>query len=53
VALIKALTGREPTIIELGNGKIMIECGREHLDGFTRFVEFADAVERWLEETGR
>jgi hypothetical protein len=52
-ALTKALTGREPTIIELSNGEVMIECGREHLDGFVRFAEFADAVERWLEETGR
>jgi hypothetical protein len=30
------------------NGKI--GCCREHLDGF---AELADAVERWLEETGR
>jgi hypothetical protein len=30
------------------NGKI--GCYREHLDGF---AELADAVERWLEETGR
>jgi hypothetical protein len=28
----------------------VIECYREHLDGF---AELADAVERWLEETGR
>jgi hypothetical protein len=52
-ALIKVLTGRVPTIIELSNGEIMIECGREHLDGFMRYAELADAVERWLEETGR
>jgi hypothetical protein len=52
-ALIKALTGRVLTIIELSNGEIMIECGREHLDGFMRYAELADAVERWLEETGR
>jgi hypothetical protein len=31
----------------------MIECGREHLDGFARFAELADAIEKWLEETGR
>jgi hypothetical protein len=35
------------------SGVIVIECGREHLDGFERFVELADAIERWLEETGR
>jgi len=32
---------------------IMIECGREHLEGFARYAELADAIERWLEETGR
>jgi hypothetical protein len=52
-ALIKALTGREPTIIELSNGEIMIECGREHLNGFMRYAELAEAVVRWLEETRR
>ena len=31
----------------------MIECDREHLDGFARFAELADAIEKWLEETGR
>ena len=35
------------------NGKIMIECGRAHLDGFARFAELADTIARWLEETGR
>ena len=35
------------------NGKIIIKCGREHLDGFRRYAELADAIERWLEETGR
>jgi hypothetical protein len=32
------------------NGKI-IKCGRKHLDGFKRYAELADAIERWLEET--
>jgi hypothetical protein len=31
----------------------MIVCGREHLDGFKRYVELADAIARWLEETRR
>jgi len=35
------------------NGKIMIECGRAHLDGFARFAELVDIIARWLEETGR
>jgi len=52
-ALIKALTGREPKVYRKKNGQIMIECGREHLDGFKRYAELADTVERWLEETSR
>jgi len=35
-ALVKALTGREPRIIELSDGEIDVKCGREHLDGFKR-----------------
>jgi hypothetical protein len=50
---VKAITGKEPKIRRMKDGKIMIECGREHLEGFKRYAEFADAVERWLEETGR
>ena len=30
-----------------------IECGRQHLDGFARYAELADAIEKRLEETGR
>ncbi len=51
-ALIKALTGKEPKVYRVGN-KIMIECGREHLEGFMRYAELAEAIARWLEETGR
>jgi hypothetical protein len=35
------------------DGTIVIKCTREHLDGFARYAELADAIERWLEETGR
>jgi len=52
-ALIKALTGREPRVIEFSDGEIDVKCGREHLDGFRRYAELADAIEEWLEETGR
>jgi hypothetical protein len=52
-ALIKALTGKEPKVIERSDGRIDIICGREHLDGFTRYAELADAIEKWLEETRR
>jgi hypothetical protein len=31
----------------------MIECGREHLDGFARYAELAEAIRRWQEETRR
>jgi hypothetical protein len=52
-ALIKALTGKEPRIRRRSDGTIEIVCGREHLDGFMRYTELAEAIARWLEETGR
>ncbi len=52
-ALIKALTDKEPWIRRMKNGRIMIICGREHLDGFARYAELADAIKKWLEETSR
>ena len=51
-ALVEALTGKKPRVRRMGN-KIVAECGREHLEGFMRYAELADAIERWLEETGR
>jgi len=52
-AVIEALTGVKPRIRRKSDGKIEIECGREHLDDFARFAELADAIEKWLEETRR
>ncbi len=52
-ALIKALTGREPKVYQKSDGKIDVICGKEHLDGFMRYAELADAIEKWLEETSR
>ena len=52
-AVIKALTGKEPRIRRMKNGQIKIVCGREHLEGFKRYAELAEAIERWLEETSR
>jgi hypothetical protein len=52
-ALIKALTGREPKVYRMKNGKIIIECYEGHLEGFMRYAEFAEAIKKWLEETGR
>jgi hypothetical protein len=51
VAVVEALTGREPWVYRKKNGKIMIECYEGHLEGFRRYAELADAIERWLEET--
>jgi hypothetical protein len=50
-AVVEALTGRKPRIIVRSNGKIELVCGREHLEGFKRYAELTDAIEKWLEET--
>ncbi len=52
-ALVEALTGKRPRIRRMKDGTIMIMCTREHLDGFARYAELAEAIRRWLEETGR
>ena len=52
-ALVKALTGEEPKVYRMKDGRIMIECSRKHLDGFKRYTELAETIERWLEETSR
>ncbi len=52
-ALVEALTGVKPWIRRRSDGKIDIVCGREHLEGFKRYAELADAIEKWLEETRR
>ena len=35
------------------DGEIMVECYEGRLEGFKRYAELADAIERWLEEEGR
>ena len=52
-ALIKALTGKEPNVYRMKDGRIKIACYEGHLEGFRRFTELADAIEEWLEETSR
>ncbi len=52
-ALVKALTGEEPKVYRMKDGRIIIKCYRKHLDGFKRYAELADAIEEWLEETRR
>jgi hypothetical protein len=52
-ALIKTLTGKEPKVYRRSNGNIEINCYEGHLEGFMRYVELADAIEKWLEKTSR
>ena len=52
-ALIKALTGEEPRIRRRSDGTIEVVCSREHLEGFMRYTELYETIERWLEETSR
>jgi hypothetical protein len=52
-ALVEVLTGKKPKVYKKSDGEIMMVCGREHLDGFARYAELADAIRRWLEETRR
>jgi hypothetical protein len=52
-AVIKALTGEEPRIIEKSDGRLEVECGRSHLDGFMLYREFFGDIMRWLKKTSR
>jgi len=52
-ALIKTLTGKEPKVYRRSNGNIEINCYEGHLEGFMRYVELADDIEKWLEKTSR
>jgi hypothetical protein len=52
-ALIKALTERKPKVYRRSDGKIEVRCYEGHLEGFMRFVELAETIEKWLEETDR
>jgi hypothetical protein len=49
-ATIKAITGEEPRIRRKSESAIEVICGRERLDGFKRYAELADAIEKWQEE---
>jgi hypothetical protein len=33
------------------DGRIKIECYEGHLEGFMRYAELANTIEKWLEET--
>jgi len=52
-ALVEALTDKEPKVYRMKNGKIKIECYREHLQGFMHYVELAETIMKWLRETSR
>jgi len=52
-ALIEALTGRRPGVYRTRDGKIEMMCYGEHLEGFRRYAELTDAIEKWLRETRR
>jgi len=52
-AVVEALTGKKPRIRRRSDGTIELKCDRDHLDGFARFAELAEAIVRWLAETGR
>ena len=52
-AVVEALTGKRPRVYRTKDGRIMIECYEGHLEGFALCAELADAIEKWLEETGR
>ena len=47
--MIEALTGVKPKVYRRSDGDIEIVCGREHLEGFMRYTELADAIKKWLE----
>jgi hypothetical protein len=51
-ALVEALTGKRPKVRRTKNGEIVIECYEGHLGGLARYVELAEAIARWLAETG-
>jgi ABC-type ATPase with predicted acetyltransferase domain len=51
--VIKALTGKRPRIRRRSDGKIEVECYEGHLEGFMRYIELAEAIAAWLEETSR
>jgi hypothetical protein len=35
------------------DGRIRIECYEGYLEGFMCYTELAEAIAKWLEETGR
>jgi hypothetical protein len=50
-AVIKALTGKEPRIRRMKSGEVIVECYREHLDGFMQYAELVNSIIKWLRES--
>jgi hypothetical protein len=51
--VVEALTGKRPRVYRMKDGKIKMACGGEHLEGFARFAELADAIVKWLEKASQ
>jgi hypothetical protein len=49
-AVVEALTGVKPKISRRSDGAMEVVCSWTHLEGFKRYAELAEAVERWPEE---
>ncbi len=47
-AVVEALTGKKPRVYRKSDCTIMV-CYEGRLDGFARYAELADAIEKWLE----
>ena len=52
-AFVEAVTGEKPTAIRHKDGRIRLKTGRKHLDGFMRYSEVKNAIEKWLGRTRR
>jgi len=44
--VVEALMGKKPKICRMKKGRVIVKCGREHLDCLARYVELADAIEK-------
>ncbi|MCC6066401.1 MAG: hypothetical protein LM562_01300 [Pyrobaculum sp.] len=52
-AVVEVLTGKRPRIRRRSDGKIEVVCYEGHLEDFMRYIELAEAIAAWLEETSR
>jgi len=52
VAVVKAVTGKEPTVERLKKGEVWIVCFRSYLEGFMRYRKVYETAEKWLRRSG-